>query len=768
MAILDTRTLSLVAMFTSLLLVVGLWLAYLQAGRSQSLRLWAFGATANGIAFILLGLRTFIPDLLSVVVANLLVVLGSGALYLGNRKYVGLSKHTIPVVALAFATAAIIAYYFYIEPNIQNRIVANSAALSVLLFGSAWVLLKHGEPQDLKARRFVGSAFLFGGVLLGIRAMVTPLLPNSEIDYIVVGSPLDKLAFIAGIGLNLVLGSGLPLLMLGPIQRQELDQRKQREAAAARDANYARSLLESSLDPLVTISSDGVIQDVNKATEDATGFARTDIIGGNFSTFFTDPDLARKGYQEAFRNGVVRELPLAIRHRQGHTTEVIFNASVFHDESGEIKGVIAAARDITERKRIETELQLHHRQLEGLIAKRTEDLQRAKNAAETANLAKSVFLANMSHELRTPMNGIMGMMDLAKRRSNDAQQVDWLDKGMGSAKHLLNVINDILDISKIESERLVLEEKCFDVRQMVNDVIETLSLAAQSKNLRLISDVDPAVPAVLSGDPVRIKQILLNYAGNAIKFSDKGEITVSLRLIEYKDQSVLLRIDVSDQGIGLTADQQERLFHAFVQADVSTTRKFGGTGLGLIISKRLANLMGGDVGVSSVPGAGSTFWATVRLKPASIEPPVAATTQGEFAQAALAREFPRARVLLAEDEPINREVVSALLESAGLTVVNAKNGEEALEFAQTDNFALILMDVQMPIMNGLDATRGIRQILGLTGLPIIALTANAFDEDREECLAAGMSDHIGKPVEPEALLSGVLRWLRKSSENKVA
>lgn len=334
---------------------------------------------------------------------------------------------------------------------------------------------------------------------------------------------------------------------------------------------------------------------------------------------------------------------------------------------------------------------------------------------------------------------------------------------MGAAKHLLNVINDILDLSKIESERLVLEESSFDVRQTVNEVIDALSLVARSKRLGLVSDVDPAVPDVLSGDPVRIKQILLNYAGNAIKFSDMGNVTIRVHLIDVTDQSVLIRIEVCDQGIGLTAEQQGRLFNAFVQADDSTTRKFGGTGLGLIISKRLATLMGGEVGVISSPGEGSTFWATVRVKSVATSLPDTRTDPGEPAQAALAREFPGGRILLAEDEPISSEIVTSILEGAGLVVVNAKNGEEALDLVESGNFALVLMDVQMPVMNGLDATRGIRQILGLTGLPIIALTANAFDDDREECLAAGMNDHIGKPVEPDVLLSSVLRWLRMSA-----
>jgi CheY-like chemotaxis protein len=368
----------------------------------------------------------------------------------------------------------------------------------------------------------------------------------------------------------------------------------------------------------------------------------------------------------------------------------------------------------------------------------------------------------MSHELRTPMNGIMGMTELALRRATDPKLIDWLNKSQGAAKHLLDVINDILDIAKIESDRLVLEEEDFSLAEAMDEAMHMEDAPAQAKGLRLSWHIDPALPEQLRGDAMRLRQILLNFTGNAIKFSEHGEITVHASLVEEDSHSVLLKIEVTDRGIGISLEQQARLFHAFTQADGSMTRKYGGTGLGLIISRRIARLMGGDAGVISEEGIGSTFWTTLRLRRAAAVPPVAAKETGESARLTLARLFAGTRVLLAEDEPINRDVTTFLLEDAGLAPEVAADGQQALDMARGGGYALILMDVQMPMMNGLEATRAIRQLPGMAKIPILALTANAFAEDRDVCLAAGMDAHIGKPVEPDALCEIVLHWLQKA------
>ncbi len=435
------------------------------------------------------------------------------------------------------------------------------------------------------------------------------------------------------------------------------------------------------------------------------------------------------------------------------------NGSRLTDEDGRMLGLIGVIADIDERKRAQEELDRHRAHLETLVAERTADLRVAKEAAEAANRAKSTFLANMSHELRTPMNAIMGMTGLALRRAADAKLKDQLAKIEQASQHLLAVINDILDISKIEAERLVLEHAVFRLGEVLENLRSLIGHRAEEKGLRLDFDLpDELVALSLRGDPLRLGQILLNLAGNAVKFTERGGVTVRARLMEEDADTALLRFEVSDTGIGIAAADQARLFAAFEQADGSMTRRYGGTGLGLAISKRLARLMGGEIGVESAVGLGSTFWFTARLQRhagADIPPPADARPVEELLRAVA----PGIRILLAEDEPINQEVSRGLLEDVGFAVDLAADGAAALAMAQAHDYDLILLDMQMPELNGVDAARAIRALPRHARTPILALTANAFDDDRQTCLAAGMNDHIAKPVDPEALYSALLRWL---------
>ncbi len=443
------------------------------------------------------------------------------------------------------------------------------------------------------------------------------------------------------------------------------------------------------------------------------------------------------------------------------------------DEIGALVGSFAAMREdlrrsrdellheIEERKAAERRLQEEQDHLEETVALRTVELEHAKDAAEAASRAKSVFLANMSHELRTPMNAIMGMTELAVRRASDPRQIGQLEKVREASNHLLGIINDILDISKIEADRMGLEEVEFALDEVLQHLVGLVGPAAAQKGLPLGVEADPQLRGMrFSGDPMRLGQVLLNLVGNAVKFTAAGSVDLRVSLVGEEPAAARVAFAVRDTGIGISAEDQGRLFTAFEQADGSTTRRYGGTGLGLAISRRLVRMMGGDITVDSRVGEGSCFSFVIPLARPLATEGAAARAAGPTSEQQLRSRHGGVRVLLAEDEPINREVSRGLLEVAGLRVDVAEDGAEAVELASRNDYALILMDLQMPRLNGLDATRSIRALPGRTATPILALTANAFDDDRRACLAAGLDDHIGKPVVPEDLYSKVLKWMR--------
>lgn len=531
---------------------------------------------------------------------------------------------------------------------------------------------------------------------------------------------------------------------------------KEKRVTELRIANYARILIEASLDPLFTISPAGKITDLNNASVNITGQSREKLIGTDFFDYFTEPEKARAGYEEIFAKGFVSDFPLTIRDHK--LTDVLFNGSVYKDEQGNVLGVVVVARDITEQKRTEKEL-TEARIFAELATAIAEEAQSkaevTRRIAEDAVKAKQQFLSNMSHEIRTPMNAIIGFTKVVLKTDLSAKQREYLTAIKMSGDALIVLINDILDLAKVDAGKMTFEEIPFKMASSISAMLHLFETKIQEKNLKLLIEYDKNIPEVLVGDPVRLHQIILNLVSNAVKFTTRGTITVSVFMLSEDEEMVNIQFSVTDTGIGIQANKIDNVFDNFQQATSGTARLYGGTGLGLAIVKQLVEQQGGSTHVKSKVDEGSTFSFTLSFKKTKAE----AEDINEIME--FDTEAKNTKVLVVEDMALNQLLMKTLLDDFGFECDITANGKIAIEKLKEKSYDIILMDLQMPEMNGFEATEYIRNTMHST-TPIIALTADVTTVDLAKCKAVGMNDYIAKPLDERLLYSKIVSLVKSS------
>jgi two-component system sensor histidine kinase/response regulator len=631
--------------------------------------------------------------------------------------------------------------------DISDRKEAEEARVRAVLEASPEAMLVL-DSQGLIRYANQLCAFGFGYPLAELAGMpatrLAPAIITAERpNQVVTAWRADGSSFPAEVNLSPMQSQGQPLTI---VSLRDISERQRAEQALKELAARLHEIIQMMPIGLFIKDPQGRVTLANSACEVQFGLSAADLEGD------------QAGAAAAFERGVMLDsVTRVLNAASGRIQHLRSISKPVFNEQGQPAYLIGMLVDISASIEGERELRELNEHLEERVQQRTRQLDLAKKVAEEASQAKGQFLANMSHEIRTPMNGVIGMAYLALKTDLNARQRDYLEKIRFAGEHLLGIIDDILDFSKIEAGMLEIEVLAFTLDHVIQTVTTVVAPKAASKHLELLFEIEPGLPPALQGDPLRLGQVLINYTNNAIKFSERGSITVRVSMVEERADDCMLRFEVRDTGIGLTPEEAAKLFQSFQQADTSITREYGGTGLGLAICKQLAQLMGGDVGVQSTPGSGSTFWFTARVGkldglsgPTEVAPPDESATQAALNGA---------RILLVEDNTFNQQIALEMLEEAGCVVCLAQNGLEALDLLAKAPFDCVLMDVQMPVMDGLQATRLIRLDPRLAGLRVLAMTATATNDDRARCMEAGMDDFITKPIQPALLRQTVARWL---------
>jgi PAS domain S-box-containing protein len=528
------------------------------------------------------------------------------------------------------------------------------------------------------------------------------------------------------------------------------------------ESQYTRSLIEASRDPLFTISPEGKITDMNNASINITELTREHLIGTDFFEYFTEPERARQIYQQVFTEGFVADFPLTIR--DGKLTDVLFNGSVYKDEYGKVLGVVVVARDITDHNRIESELiaAKEHAELATKIAEEAQNTaELAAKIAEDAVKSKQQFLSNMSHEIRTPMNAIIGFTKVLLKTKLTEKQKEYLTAIKLSGDSLTVLINDILDLAKVDAGKMIFEQMPFKMASSISAMIHVFETKIKEKNLRLIKKYDKNIPKILAGDHVRLHQIILNLVSNAVKFTTEGKITISVRLLKEDKDKAIIEFAVADTGIGIAEDKIEHIFDNFQQATDETSRLYGGTGLGLAIAKHLVEAQGGTITVQSKIDEGSIFTFILPFLKTKAE------ERQETEIRELDVEIKNIKVLVVEDVALNQLLMKTILDDFGFAHDIAANGKIAIKKLREKPYDIILMDLQMPEMNGFQATEYIRNTMN-SQIPIIALTADVTTVDLQKCKTAGMTDYISKPVDENLLYNKIIDLLKKPGQIQTA